>query len=267
MGPNGKKPVADGSIYHIFRELPDRDIYGYKTHDSKKGQHWVDDFKFGFTQLDNECVVHGFSQTQNETAFDNYNDYCNVYNVLHGSGIHFEEGTLDDCKYAPKDPRICGQSHNSQPHCEISVLFEHSCHTAYTEIDKNLKEMHEGGTHPAPDGKNYYVKTEKPDEEVTGYNTKKYGAGTYVDDFIFKFTKITEDQCSIHGYSESYNKTVTNDHDANFCNLYNTFSGSNLVFSDPVVTDCVHAPKKADIERTCKIFSKEDKTVKLPFIQ
>jgi hypothetical protein len=190
MGPGGKKPVHDGSVYHIFRELEDKDIWGYKDHHAKNGDYYIDDFKFSFTQLGGECVVHGVSMTQNETGFDNYSDFCNVYNVLAGSGIHFGEPTAEDCKYMPKDPRICGFQPAQHPHCEINVLFDHDCHTAYTTIDKDLHGMHPSGDHPSPDGKYYHVKRELQDKRIDGYTTKsivdKEGHNTtWFDDLSF----------------------------------------------------------------------------------
>lgn len=57
------------------------------------------------------------------------------------------------------------------------------------------------------------------------------------------------------------------DYDANFCNLFNTFNGSGLNFSEPVVTDCLYIPKN---KLQCHFASNkpvEGEHVKLPFIQ
>jgi hypothetical protein len=68
--------------------------------------------------------------------------------------------------------------------------------------------------------------------------------------------------------AESYNETYY-DYDANFCNLYNTFNGTGLNFSEPVLNDCLYRPKDL---RQCR-FASEDKKVRekgtpeLDFIQ
>jgi hypothetical protein len=94
-------PNPSGDTYYVFREVEDKDIWGYKTHESKRGDTWIDDFKFEFVDLghgnDHECAVHGFSMTQNETHYDHDANFCNLYNVFRESGIRFETPTADDC--------------------------------------------------------------------------------------------------------------------------------------------------------------------------
>jgi hypothetical protein len=269
MGPG--HPSPEGNVDNIFRELPDKDIWGYKTHESKTGDVWIDDFKFEFIDLghgnDHECTVHGFSMTQNVTHYDDNANFCNLFNVFTESGVRFADPTADDCKFMPKDVRECMATQRSHPHCELSALYEHDCHTAFEAFEKDIKE-----SHPGPDGKDYVIKRETPDRSITGYNTKDYGNKThsevFIDAFRFEFIHLGEDndpKCAVNGMSESYNATVY-DHDANFCNLYNVFNGTGLNFSDPVLSDCLYRPR--DI-RTCKFFDKEPKKAngQLSFIQ
>ena len=127
--------------------------------------------------------------------------------------------------------------------------------------------MHPGGQYPAPDGKYYHIKQTVEDHEITGYTTKEYGEKKelYIDALKFDFIPIggrDGGQCAVQGFSESYNETYY-DYDANFCNLYNTFNGTGLNFSEPALVDCLYRPKDL---RQCN-FASEEKTPKLPFMQ
>jgi len=162
MGPGHPSPAGD--TYYVFREEQDKNILGYKTHESRTGDKWIDDFRFEFVDLghgnDHECTVHGVSMTQNETHYDHDANFCNLYNVFRESGIKFEEPTADECQFMPKDPRVCSGPSELHPHCDLNALFEHDCHSAYSVFDEHLQGMHPGGKYPSPDGKDFHVKRE-----------------------------------------------------------------------------------------------------------
>jgi hypothetical protein len=168
----------------------------------------------------------------------------------------------------PKDPRTCSGKSELHPHCELTALYDHDCHTAYTEFDKTISGMHPGGAHPAPDGKYYHIKEVHQDHDIMGYTEKNYGTAAkpevFTDALNFQFIALgdgSDRKCAVHGFSESYNETYY-DYDANFCNLFNTFNGTGLNFSEPVLNDCLYVPHD---KRQCS-FASEDKNVRLPFI-
>ena len=220
-------------------------------------------------------MVHGFSMTQNETHYDHDANFCNIYNIFRESGVRFEEPTVDDCKFMPKDPRVCSGKSELHPHCELNALYDHDCHTTYASFDKHISGMHPGGEYPSPDGKYYHIKETHMDHDIEGYTTKTFNKGTvnettWIDALRFQFISIgqgSDKKCAIHGFSESYNETYY-DYDANFCNLYNTFNGTGLNFSDPVLSDCLYRPKDL---RQCSFASEKQARAKgspeLPFIQ
>ncbi|RUS71995.1 hypothetical protein EGW08_020243 [Elysia chlorotica] len=60
-------------------------------------KHYVDDLVMMFKAAGNGCAIHGFSSSETWYAVLDYStNYCNLHNIITGSGLDFKETTSDD---------------------------------------------------------------------------------------------------------------------------------------------------------------------------
>jgi len=80
----------------LYKHLRDEGIMTYGTHTTPIARY-IDDIDFTFeTQNDGSCFIKGHSKSQTLSLLDFGTNYCNVYNLMDGSGLTSDPGFGED---------------------------------------------------------------------------------------------------------------------------------------------------------------------------
>ena len=88
-------------LYEIHSEVQNMSIWTTRTTPTK---HYVDDIEFTLTPSGNTCSIAAQSRSQTLSYLDYDTNYCNMWNVVKGSGLDFSDfKTNGACSGIPTD--------------------------------------------------------------------------------------------------------------------------------------------------------------------
>ncbi|XP_060552276.1 uncharacterized protein LOC132713642 [Ruditapes philippinarum] len=110
--------------------------------------------------------------------------------------------------------------------CNVDWNFGLACSDVQTQIKEIISKWN-GPDNCKAGGEKCFYKLKSVSEtelKATHETPKKH----YVDDLTFTFTKKSETQCSVKGYSTSETWYAVLDFGTNYCNLHNLITGAKL---------------------------------------
>merc|ERR1719412_421617 len=106
--PGDDAPHGQKCLYHHDRDV---ELTTYGTHTTPI-HRYVDDLTFQFIPKDFGCLVDAFSQSETLSLLDYGTNYCNLFNLVDGSGL-----VLDPMFSEDTNDLICTQ--RSSADCDI----------------------------------------------------------------------------------------------------------------------------------------------------
>merc|ERR1712183_525422 len=106
--PGDDQPHGQKCLYHHDRDV---ELTTYGTHTTPI-HRYVDDLTFQFIPKDFGCLVDAFSQSETLSLLDYGTNYCNLFNLMDGSGL-----VLDPMFSEDTNDLICTQ--RSSANCDI----------------------------------------------------------------------------------------------------------------------------------------------------